>query len=163
MNEWLESLSDKKLTAFLEDVYSMYKNGVFSYPDLFPHNILTDNNTSIKMIDMHMKDKDCSLKLETADSNFIRDMVGLFLYNSFSNQPEKYLISRNFNYADFENASSKNMSLSKQLILRIFALSGVICEKPVVNKKDMDIIDDSLSMMFDDESRKEIEKEIILE
>lgn len=163
MNEWLESLSDEKLTAFLEDIYSMYKNGMFSYPDLFPHNILTDNNTSIKMIDMHMKDKDCSLKLETADSNFIRDMVGLFLYNSFSNQPEKYLISRNFNYADFENASSKNMSLSKQLILRIFALSGVICEKPVVNKKDMDIIDDSLSMMFDDESRKEIEKEIILE
>ena len=163
MNEYLESLSDDKLSGFLEDIYSMYKNGKFSYPDLFPHNIFTDKNSSIKMIDMHMKDEMCSLKPETADSNFIRDMSGLFLYNCFPNFPEKYLLVRNYNYADFEVDSLKNIKLTKQLISRIFALSGIICENPAISKKDMAVIDDSLSMILDDDSRKEAKKGLILE
>lgn len=161
MNEFLESLIDDELSKFLEDAYVMYKTGKVSYPDLFPHNILTDKK-SLKMIDMHLKDNENILPPEKVDSNFIRDVSGLFLYNCFPNKTED-LLDRKTESGDIDIISKKNRELSKRLISRMFALSNLVCDKPFVNKKDFSIIDDSLSLMFDDSDRVEIEKGINLE
>ena len=164
MNEFLESLSDNELSKFVEDAYKMYKTGVASYPDLFPHNILVDTQkSSIKMIDMHTKTSDDILTPDTADSNFIRDLSGLFLYNCFPNKPGNYLIDRKFDYSNFDDLAKQNTKLSKQIISKMFALSGLICEKPLVSKKDLAVIEDSLMLMFDDGDVRDIEKGLNLE
>ena len=56
--------------------------------------------------------------------------------------------------------SFKNL---KQIISKMFALSGLICEKPVVNKKDLAVIEDSLMLMFDDGDVRDIENGLNLE
>ncbi len=164
MNEFLESLSDSELSKFIEDAYSMYKNGSASFPDLFPHNILVDKNSnSMKMIDLHVKSRDDILTPDKVDSNFIRELGGLFLYNCFPNKPENYLIDRRFDYSEFDKVSKQNTKISKQIISKMFALSNLICDRPFVNKKDLSIIEDSLSLMFDDEDVKDIESGLNLE
>lgn len=163
MNQFLESLSDDQLTKFVEDAYLMYKNGKASYPDLFPHNILVNEKTSMKMIDLHMKTSDSILTPEKVDSSFIRELCGLFLYNCLSNKPGDYFIDRKYDYLQFDGLSRQNTVLSKKIISKIFALSNLICERPEVNKRDLAVIEDSLSMMFDDCDVREIEDGLRLE
>ena len=147
MNEFLDGLSDAELLRFLESAYSMYKDGVVSYPDLFPHNILVNDN-QMRMIDMHIKSVDDVLDLNDLDSAFIRDVLSLFLYNSFPNMPEKYLKDRKFDYSEFESYSKKNRELTKRLIARFFAMSGSICGGAEMNRKDKSTSLDVLHMMF---------------
>ena len=164
MNEFLESLSESELSKFVEDAYLIYRDGKASYPDLFPHNILVDvNKPSIKMIDLFTRTKDDILTPDKVDSNFIRELTGLFLYNCFPNRPENYLIDRKFDYSSFDKSANQNTRLTKQIISKIFALSNMICDRPVVNKKDLAVIEDSLSMMFDGDDVREIENGLNLE
>lgn len=163
MNEYLESLSNADFERFLADAYTMYKNGERSYPDLFPHNILIDGNRSPKMIDMHIRYSDKALNYDNADSHFIRDMSGLFMYNCFPNKPEQYLLNSRFDYQEFEKESKKNIALTKQIIARFYAKLGFICERPIVSKNDFEILDDSLSLMLDEKIVKELESTLIFE
>ncbi len=163
MNEYLESLSDIDFEKFLADAYKMYKRGERSYPDLFPHNILVDGNKPPKMIDMHIKISDESLNPKNADSHFIRDMSGLFMYNCFPNKPEQYLLASEFDYSEFNLETKKNIKLTKQIISRFYAKLGFVCERPVVSKNDFAVLDDSLSLMLDDNIVKELESTLIFE
>ncbi len=164
MNEFLESLSEAELSRFIEDAYSIYRDGKASYPDLFPHNILVDvNKPSIKMIDLFTRTKGDILTPDKVDSHFIRELSGLFLYNCFPNKPANYLIDRKFDYSSFEKEVKQNTKLSKQIISKMFAFSNMICDRPVVNKKDLAVIEDSLSLMFEDSDVREIESGLNLE
>lgn len=164
MNEFLESLSDAELSKFIEDAYMIYRDGESCYPDMFPHNILVDKkNKSLKMIDLFVRTDSDSLKTESIDSYFIKELSGLFLYNCFPNKPEKYLTDRMFDYSTFDDVSKKNTRISKQIISKMFALSNLICDRPKVNKRDLTVIEESLSMMFDDEDVREIESGLNLE
>ena len=163
MNEYLESLSDADFERFLADAYVMYKTGNVSYPDLFPHNILIDGNNAPKMIDMHIKTNDEALNSNNADSHFIRDMSGLFMYNCFPNRPEQYLVNTEFNYGEFADESKKNIALSKQIISRFYAKLGFVCERPIVSRSDFEVLDDSLLLMFDERVVKDLESVLIFE
>lgn len=163
MNEYLESLSDTQFEKFLADAYVMYKTGQKSYPDLFPHNILIDGSNSPKMIDMHIKTGDEELNPDNADSHFIRDMSGLFMYNCFPNKPEQYLMNDSFNYGEFGGVINKNIALTKQIIARFYAKLGFVCERPIVSRNDFAVLDDSLSLMLDENIVKELESTLIFE
>ncbi len=162
-NEYLESLSNADFERFLEDIYVMYKTGKKSYPDLFPHNIIINENAVPKMIDMHIKYDDIALNPDNADSHFIRDMSGLFLYNCFPNKPERYLTNTTFNYGEFADITNKNIKLTRQIIARFYTMLKYVCEKPVVNRKDFAILDDSLSLMLNDSVVKELESMLTFE
>ena len=164
MNEFLEALSDAELSKFIEDAYVIYRDGKACYPDMFPHNVLVDKkNKSLKMIDLFARTDSDSLKAESIDSYFIKELSGLFLYNCFPNKPGNYLIDRKFDYSNFDDLAKQNTKLSKQIISKMFALSGLICEKPLVSKKDLAVIEDSLMLMFDDGDVRDIEKGLNLE
>ena len=163
MNEYLESLSDADFEKFLSDAYVMYKTAKVSYPDLFPHNILVDGSKPPKMIDMHIKTDDKALNPNNADSHFIRDMSGLFMYNCFPNRPEQYMVNTVFDYGEFSDESKKNIALTKQIIARFYAKLGFVCERPVVSRSDFEVLDDSLLLMLDEKTVKELESTLIFE
>lgn len=160
MNEYLESFSDDELLKFFDNVCSMYKNGVVCSPDLYPHNIIVDSNSPIKLIDLHLKNKAERNNNENIDSEFIRDLVGVFAYNCFANKPSNYLLNRDFDYSKFSDLSKKNIKVSRQVITRFFTLLGSVCNNHNINNNDKEIIHRILSLVFDAEL-SDIEKSLI--
>lgn len=121
MNEMLESMNEGELSKFLLDSHRMYTEGKFSYPDLFPLNIFAFNG-KLTMIDAHVNTN--KEKLITLDeSDFVKDMVNLFLYNYFVNNPESSTIRAKLSLNDeLRKLSKKNNVLCREVMNRVLKI-----------------------------------------
>ena len=158
MNECLLSMSDDELTKFLLDAYQMYTSGKVIYPDMFPHNILINDNKSIKMIDPHFEAEGKEINVGFMRSDFVTDVVNLFIYNAFVNHPKRTLREyKGFDFSQFQSFTDKNKKLSKSAILRVLSLMNSCCDRPkVVSGRTGNMVLASLDMVFDNADKFEI-------
>jgi len=150
MNECIESMSESELAKFLTDSYNMYFGGRVLYPDLFPHNILVDGD-SVKMIDPHINTDSRERDFRYIESDYVTDVVNLFLYNTFVNKPRKSLSGyKHFNFSQFQNLIDKNKRVSKEALVRVLTLMNSYCNNPkLLTDRNGGLLFSSLGMTFD--------------
>jgi len=160
MNEIIESMPEGELSKFVVDSYKMFLTGKNIYPDLYPHNILIDDSQKICMIDPHFESEARSGDEYIKKSDYLTDMINLFLYNGFVNKPDKMLKhykDGGFNFSRLENEINQNKKLSKRALIRLLTIINLYCDNPkVLNARSFALVLKSLKMVFDRKDVNEV-------
>ena len=118
MNSMLEAMPQAEFDKFLIQAYKMYTDGEYLYPDLFPHNILVDEKRGLTIIDPLMTS---SLNEGNGvdSSDYAKDVLSLFVYNTFVNKPRKCVAERVELSSKLKELSSENEKLTKAVLTRV--------------------------------------------
>lgn len=164
MNEWLESIPENVLAKFIEDSYAMHHSLKYSEIDLFPSNIIIDEN-KMTLIDNHMAVSGrCENTKERLDDEFVARVACLFNYNDvvtdLNNSVLFKLKGAEFNY-DYSEYQKKNTKVCKSAATRLINIMNKYCDNPkAINKDYFMFVYGAMSKIMGRENAVEVMKNI---
>ena len=133
MNEFLESVSEDELSKLVVSAYDMHIKGKHSEPDLYPCNVLVDDE-KMNIIDTHIFTgaEDRQIPPDILIDSFFVNLINLFVYNDNVKRLENAVLYglNKENHKDYSYYKQKNTKISKTAIERVLKVMNKYCDNP---------------------------------
>ena len=109
------------------------------------------------MIDLHVRDEDALLKLDSSD--YVKDIVNLFLYNYFVTNPSSVVVREKIaTNPELEMISKKNESLCKEVLKKTIGIINSDCDGAAkrMTEGDKALVSVSVGMVLDGQDMGEV-------
>lgn len=128
MNEYLEGMSDDKVSKFLRDANDIYNHGKHCYPDIVPFNIFAHDG-ELTMIDARTRVVPEGRTLEIHKDNFIQDLAFMFVYNGDVSNSRNEKVSEKIEANPVLKAlSKKNAKVCVKAMSKFLKLADLCCD-----------------------------------
>ena len=137
MNMNIEAMSEKDIERFVMTIHSMYEQGKYSIPDMYPSNMIYNGKT-IFMIDNNLTDRatDNVYLSKTADEFTLIGLMYTFLYNE---QVSGLNMAPYFLFEDkslnLDGLMKENSLLCDAAIKKLLKVSKKCIKNPLVKDK----------------------------